>query len=213
MQTRASKLPSIEGKVASRYLMMVVISVALTTLPLWLITTFSAQTSLNAMFLAEFILGLVAFYLFFWRQEKYHQGHFRFTLTLFFIILLLQLLAGMNQSNTFPGQTLSAQEWLLIIVMILLAPFYEEVIYRGCLLGFLSFLFKGQLYWPVVLSSALFTLMHTQYSNAMDFIFLFIIGCLFAWIRIKTQGLYHAIFLHAAMNGCVALATLFSRIG
>lgn len=88
---------------------------------------------------------------------------------------------------------------LSIIIIVLLVPFYEEVFHRGCLLGFLSSL---TLHYrlPIITTSVIFSLMHTQYSSLSDHLILVFISMVLCIVRIMTKSLLFPYLLHMSMN-------------
>ena len=81
------------------------------------------------------------------------------------------------------------------------APVFEELVFRGLLLGFL--LARGWNPWlAVAVSSAAFAGIHSQYYLP-GLLSVFIGGLLFGWLRILSKGLAAPILAHSLMNGWV----------
>jgi uncharacterized protein len=94
--------------------------------------------------------------------------------------------------------------WLFWIAMVIAAPLFEEVFFRGFLFKGLgeSFMGLGPI-GAVFVTSGLWAALHLQYdSSRMTIIFLF--GLLFGAARIVTGSLLVPLALHATMN---AIAT------
>jgi len=93
---------------------------------------------------------------------------------------------------------------VLLVVVAVIAPFSEEVFFRG----FLYSAFKKS--WGVnvalLLSSFLFAIVHLELYS---FIPLMIIGWLFAYLFEKTRSLIPAIFLHGVYNLILILILLY----
>ena len=82
-----------------------------------------------------------------------------------------------------------------IISVCVIAPFIEEMLFRGIILR--SFLVNYSVNSSILLSSLLFALFHltiTQIPVA------FIVGCLFAWLYVRTRSLWPSILGHVLYN-------------
>ncbi len=90
---------------------------------------------------------------------------------------------------------------LLALLAVVLAPFFEELFFRG-------FLFRGLARawgWPLgaVVSGAVFGAVHQQLTV---FIPLFALGVALAWVYQRTGSIWTAITLHAVFNGLSVIA-------
>ena len=75
----------------------------------------------------------------------------------------------------------------------------EEVLFRGMLLSGISR--KMGVFWAVVLSSALFAVMHiASFDGILHLLVLFALGALMAVVTIRTNSLWAAFGLHTAWN-------------
>ncbi|MFA7688039.1 MAG: type II CAAX endopeptidase family protein [Moheibacter sp.] len=82
------------------------------------------------------------------------------------------------------------------ITVCILAPFFEEILFRGILLrGMLQYKMNPTL--AIVFSSVLFGLVH---MNPWQFLGAGILGVVFAFVYYRTQSLWVCIFLHALNN-------------
>ena len=89
-----------------------------------------------------------------------------------------------------------------VIMVCLIAPFVEEMLFRGVFLR--SFLMNYSASNAIVLSSLLFALYHMNiYQLPVAFLF----GCFSAWLYVKTRSLWPSVMAHTTYN---CLATLFS---
>ena len=88
--------------------------------------------------------------------------------------------------------------WLLWLALVLAAPLFEEIFFRGFLLkGFASSVVGPA--GAVALTSALWAVIHTQYDfYGMGTIF--VLGVLFALARLLTRSLVVPLTLHAVTN-------------
>jgi hypothetical protein len=85
------------------------------------------------------------------------------------------------------------------------APIFEELVFRGFMYsGFERSL--GALP-AVLLTSAIFTMMHFQY-NYYELLHIFVLGLVLAWARMRTQSLWTPIAMHAVNNGLAIMTVL-----
>lgn len=88
-------------------------------------------------------------------------------------------------------------------VLVVVAPLTEEAFFRGLVLrGFLKRFGERR---AIVLSSVLFALVHL---NPYQFVGAFVLGCLAAWVRIRSGSLWPPIVVHALNNGLIFLCVL-----
>lgn len=88
--------------------------------------------------------------------------------------------------------------WLSFLAICIVAPIFEEAIFRGFLITRLRYSVLGKS-GAVVMSCILFTLLHTQYSGVILFE-LFTLSLLLATVRIKTNNLQYCVLVHAINN-------------
>jgi len=161
------------------------------------------------------MLGVVWFFAIFWRSASFKDLGIRYysiiktiwytfisLLAIFFISFLYVFI--MNQLFNIEAPTSKIEELIsnrsvsaniLLIVVALVAPFCEEIYFRG----FLYSAFKKS--WGVTtalfLSSLLFALAHMEMYS---FIPLMTIGWIMAYIFEKTKSLLPVVFLHSVYN-------------
>lgn len=88
--------------------------------------------------------------------------------------------------------------WLTAIALVIAAPLAEELVFRG-------FMFRGLAasrigpWSAIVLSSAIWAVMHIQYS-AFFLLHIFVIGLLFGWLRWKSGSTTLTLILHGIVN-------------
>lgn len=80
-------------------------------------------------------------------------------------------------------------------MMVIAAPIFEELIYRGIILD--GLLKKYSPFVAILVSGVLFGLVHL---NPWQFVAGFILGIFFGWIYYKTRNLTLTMILHAAIN-------------
>jgi membrane protease YdiL (CAAX protease family) len=87
---------------------------------------------------------------------------------------------------------------LLIISACIIAPIFEELIFRGLAFARIERSKLG-IVGAIFITSIIFTLIHVQYEP-MVLGFLFIFALLLGFIRYKTQNIVYCIALHALIN-------------
>jgi membrane protease YdiL (CAAX protease family) len=85
--------------------------------------------------------------------------------------------------------------WWLLAAGILLAPFVEEIFFRG-------FVFSGlnqRLGWvkAMLISAAVFSFVHLQITNMIP---IFLLGCILAYLYHYSKSIWPSIILHAIAN-------------
>ncbi len=97
----------------------------------------------------------------------------------------------------------SSTPWVSFIAIGIGAPLWEELLFRGFLLGPLSVAVG---FWPAaLLVSGAWTLLHLGYSLA-GLTEVFLIGLYFAWLLRRTGSLWVPIACHAAYNAALLMA-------
>ncbi|WP_437888879.1 CPBP family intramembrane glutamic endopeptidase [Phytobacter sp. V91] len=104
----------------------------------------------------------------------------------------------------------SAAQWASALAICVIAPFCEEVIFRG-------FLLNASIGWGrfarqkgIIVTSVLFALVHTQYQTPSTFVWLFTFSALLCVIRMVSGGLLIPVLLHM-LNNTVALCFIFAE--
>ncbi|MEM9569687.1 MAG: CPBP family intramembrane glutamic endopeptidase [Bacteroidota bacterium] len=109
-----------------------------------------------------------------------------------------------------PGPTLAKPWWgiwMIGLVICVLGPITEEMLFRGILINELHF----QGVYPIlvqVVSAILFTIAHGQvdwYNNVS----IFLLGMLFAWLRQRTGALFIPIWAHIVHNTRLFIGILY----
>jgi membrane protease YdiL (CAAX protease family) len=109
----------------------------------------------------------------------------------------------LQQSKEAPLST-----YATLITSVLVAPFCEEVFFRG-------FVFPGllrgmSLAWAIVLSALIFAVAH---ADPGSFAVLFFIGLALAFVRWRTDSIWPSILLHLLNNGVGALLIVLAMHG
>lgn len=123
---------------------------------------------------------------------------------------LTHLLAGHHQVNqdvsVLAGNVPVGMRLLLALLVVCVAPFVEELVFRGVLLS--GFARRMPIGWAMLASAIVFGCVHLP-----DFKFawypvppLVILGLASAWLRVRTRSLWPSITLHATNNFIAAIA-------
>jgi membrane protease YdiL (CAAX protease family) len=84
--------------------------------------------------------------------------------------------------------------WIIFIVMVVIAPIVEEIIFRKVMIDRLSIYGDPA---AIIFSSVAFGLMH---GNLYQFFYAFALGLVFAYIYLRTGRLRYTAILHAVIN-------------
>ena len=96
---------------------------------------------------------------------------------------------------------------LLVFSAVILAPLWEELIFRGLLYGYLKS--RMSVFTALLVSSLIFSAYHL---NAAALIPLLIVGIAAGYVYERTRSLYFAIFFHALFNAS-SMAFMFISAG
>lgn len=93
-------------------------------------------------------------------------------------------------------------KWLLIVTMVIVAPIYEEVMFRGILWSAVREQFAGSkgAWVATITTSVLFSIIHLQYEF-YEMSVIFILALLLGYARSRSGSLYVPILLHIINNG------------
>ena len=84
---------------------------------------------------------------------------------------------------------------VLFLLLVLVTPLVEEMLFRGVLFG------KLQKYLPVgvsaVLVSAVFAALHGQWNVALD---VFVLSLVLCWLRLRTHNIWAGVVVHVIKN-------------
>ena len=92
--------------------------------------------------------------------------------------------------------------WLLIIAMVIVAPIYEELVFRGLLWSAIKEQFPTQRGTIIasILTSVIFAIIHLQYG-LYEITTIVLLAMIFCYARIKSGSLLLPILLHIINNG------------
>ncbi|MBR3507961.1 MAG: CPBP family intramembrane metalloprotease [Lachnospiraceae bacterium] len=183
--------------------------------------TLKANNATLSLLLTIFIVDVIGFSLLYLitknvpaqKLEKKPLGFGRFllfwmmTLGLAFvgavIGLLTEKLLPNNQSVDITGVMLGSSMFLRVLAIGILAPIFEELIFRKFMI---DRLIKHGEFVAIFLSGLTFGLFH---GNFQQFFFATFIGWLFAFLYIRTGNILHTILLHMAINLGTSVVTMY----
>ena len=88
--------------------------------------------------------------------------------------------------------------WLLWLAIVIAAPVFEELFFRGFIITGLSKTFMGPL-GAIILSSLTWAAIHVQYDLYL-IVTIFVFGLVLGFVRLKTNSVLLTIALHGFMN-------------
>ena len=213
---KSNQYPSIEQAIV---LSLIVVAFMLILSPVVFLKEFVGQE------LATFIYYLLSMGLPFWilysmRNSNTGERSFNFKIefkTTIPLILLATL--GIQYSLTLPISTLipmsdsmreafsmalgNPRNIFSIATLVILAPIFEELIFRGIILNGLLKRYSPVL--SIVVSSLLFAAVHL---NPWQFVSAFILGLFIGWVYLRTKSISLAIIIHAFNNLAAILPEL-----
>lgn len=88
----------------------------------------------------------------------------------------------------------------LVIVLLLIVPFYEEIFFRGVIYSLIKLKFRNGKIICYLITTILFCLIHFNSYEIHQQLNIFISGLMLFYIRERTGGLFYPVLLHSAMN-------------
>ncbi|WP_038257631.1 CPBP family intramembrane glutamic endopeptidase [Yokenella regensburgei] len=154
------------------------------------------------MVIIEFSMALTVYLVYLRKLSEFRFSKFKKIDFILPLSLIIVIQAGCIYFNSkFNG----ASENLIfdvrsILMLTLIIPFYEEIFYRGCLFGGLCSVFRKHIIIPIIFSSLVFSLMHTQFVSVLEYVLMFVVGVIISYSRVVTKGLLAPIAIHSGMN-------------
>lgn len=94
------------------------------------------------------------------------------------------------------------------IVIGILAPVVEELVFRGATLRALFKVFpEGRHWWAIAISALIFALIHGNFAQGLH---AFLIGLLLGWMFYRTRSIIPGVIYHLVNNSAVCLMTIFT---
>jgi membrane protease YdiL (CAAX protease family) len=97
---------------------------------------------------------------------------------------------------------------LVVITICIVVPITEELVFRGWLYSKITQTKLGNI-GALILSSIIFTIIHSQYDNTITFLMIFLLGLLLAFVRYRTNNISYSIAIHMIFNSLSTIALLF----
>ena len=97
---------------------------------------------------------------------------------------------------------------LSLLLLAVLAPLVEELVFRGLLYGWLAGRWGKNVGW--IVSSLAFAAAHTEPAHI---VLVFPLGLLFGWLRQRTDSLLPSLVAHIANNGLALIAAAYLERG
>ena len=122
------------------------------------------------------------------------------------IVLVIYLLGGSNPLTTEAEQveTMTGGQLLVsIAVVVILAPIFEELFFRGLFYPPLRRSLGPTL--AIIINGIIFGALHMRYLSIISLI---LVGMILAYVYEKTESLYAPILTHALYNGLVVMISL-----
>ncbi|EPT8338442.1 CAAX protease [Enterobacter hormaechei subsp. xiangfangensis] len=192
------------------FLAVVVISTMVTLSPAIMLRYVGLDTAFSIVFITEILISTFAYFVYLKNipgcriKVKASSDSVRFSVISFLVIIFIQLAVYCYRDYLYHYEP-SQINWITVLVMTLVVPYYEEIIYRGCAFGVVCSIYRKNLIIPCVITSLFFCLMHGQYYNLLDQMILFAVSMLLLAVKIKSRSLFYPILIHSGMNGFVIL--------
>ncbi|PWB87551.1 CPBP family intramembrane glutamic endopeptidase [Methanobrevibacter thaueri] len=216
------------SKIGFNYLILGIITLIFQIIILNIINLTNPQylTDINIISIVSTICNyILPFPIFYWLMKKISSTklektgigiktfilYLGITITLMWIgnligLAITSLLSSTMQSDiTNPVQELinSADIWFNLIIISLLAPIFEEILFRKLLI---DRTIKYGAKVSIILSAVIFALFH---GNLNQFFYALLMGGFFAYVYIKTGRIIYTIILHSIINLMGSVVSLF----
>lgn len=202
-------------KSAIIFLVVVIISTIVTLSPAIMLRYVGLDAAFSIVFITELLISTFV-YCFYLKKIpgciikiSASPASVKFSLISFLMIIFIQLAVYCYRDYLYHYEP-SQINWITVIVMTLVVPYYEEVIYRGCAFEVACSIYRKNLVIPCVITSLFFCLMHGQYYNMLDQMILFVVSMLLFAVKIKSRSLFYPILIHSGMNAFVILLNIQS---
>lgn len=195
------------------FLIVVIISTIITLSPAIMLHYVGLDTAFSIVFITEILISTFAYWFYLRNisgcriKVSASSSIVKFTVVSFFIIIFIQLAVYCYRDYLYHYEP-SQINWITVLVMTLVVPYYEEIIYRGCAFEVICSIYRKNLVIQCMITSLFFCLMHGQYYNPLDQIILFVVSMLLFAVKIKSRSLFYPILLHSGMNAFVILLNI-----
>lgn len=125
------------------------------------------------------------------------------------LIQIISKIKGREVINAISDIATTNQVWVNILIMVICAPIFEEILFRKLLID--RTVRYGDKF-AILMSGLFFGLYH---GNLYQFFYAFSLGCIFAYIYLKTGNVIYTILLHMCINflGSVVAVWISSKSG
>ncbi|HDW3273945.1 TPA: CPBP family intramembrane metalloprotease [Enterobacter asburiae] len=194
-------------------LAVVVVSTIVTLSPAIMLRYVGLDTAFSIVFITEILISTFVYFFYLKNipgcriKVKASSASVRFSVISFLVIIFIQLAVYCYRDYLYHYEP-SQINWITVLVMTLVVPYYEEIIYRGCAFGVVYSIYRKNLVIPCVITSLFFCLMHGQYYNLLDQMILFVVSMLLLAVKIKSKSLFYPMLIHSGMNGFVILLNI-----
>lgn len=195
------------------FLVVVITSTIVTLSPTVTLRYVGLDIAFSIVFITEILISTFV-YLFYLKKFpdcrikiKVDSAKVKFSAISLLMVILIQLAVYCYRDYLYHYEP-SEINWITVLVMTLVVPYYEEIVYRACAFGFLCSIFKKNIIIPCVITSLFFSLMHFQYYNILDQSVLFVVSLLLLGARIKSGSLFYPMLIHSGMNAFVILLNI-----
>lgn len=107
---------------------------------------------------------------------------------------VVRMITGMPVDYSLDLLLDNMQPWLILLVVVLIGPVMEELVFRKILLDRIAG--YGQL-TSMLISGLIFGVAH---GNFYQFFYAFALGAVFAWVYLRTGNIFYTIGLHVMIN-------------
>ncbi|WOH37030.1 CPBP family intramembrane glutamic endopeptidase [Thalassotalea fonticola] len=141
-------------------------------------------------------------------QHRFNFNEFKPWLMLTLVYIVLSYLINILLDVRMPQWMLDMRDtidygWLSLLSVCLIAPIFEELVFRGFIFSKIERT-RLRKSGAVVVTAIIFTLIHTQYDGIV-LADLFVLSVLLSFIRLKTNNLKYCIAVHMLNNMVSAL--------
>ncbi|MCR4647713.1 MAG: CPBP family intramembrane metalloprotease [Lachnospiraceae bacterium] len=149
------------------------------------------------------------------KHVKFHFGHFLLCVLCMYGLIGVGAVLGLifhtplsvpfedpEQANALAKLMLNSNFFVRLLVVGILAPIFEELIFRKILVDHVAV--HGELP-AILLSGLMFGLFHGNFQQGF---FTCFIGCMFAYVYIKTGKIIYTILLHMTVNCATSVITI-----
>jgi len=108
-----------------------------------------------------------------------------------------------GSENTFQLMDIARQSPVFILVIALIGPILEELVFRKAIFG--SLYNKMNFFFAALISGVIFAIVHMDFSHLLIYT---AVGMVFAFLYIETKRIIVPIIAHMAMNSIAVIAQL-----